>query len=144
MANKVYSVNWYRTINTLTNLQTTFNIQSPGRQIKLKSILVNIDVLFVAPAVGHAYLETTQEHTFFLSLGTAGQKIASAVNVTGGTPINNTGDQIRINKLGQYIFDSFFITNSIDFIFGISNFSAADVIYDASIIIETEENPIYQ
>lgn len=142
MSNKVYTATWEETVNAGITYESNFNIDSPGKEIKIKSIALTWRIEEIATGI-LIPTDTTTDQRLYLMVGQANKKIASDFVYITGIPLYKA-DIIRIFKPMQYFFDSFFITNNLLFRLQINNLSAAQKKHIVSLIVETEEKQMYQ
>jgi len=141
MSNRVYIASFNTTLTPATPvLNSTFRIESPGREIKIKSITVtwfmyNTTTLQVMPWRS----QVTQ--SFLLRVNPLQPDIGYAFTPTGGTvPQRN----IYISEPAAYHFDGFFMANELRFELSIFNHPATEnVIHRLSVIVETEEQTMF-
>jgi len=140
MANKVYTANWVEPIAAGMDFDTDFSILSVNRQIKIKSITWDINVIEI-PSGKRIDLVATQTIKPYLQLFV--DTFARTFNNISGVPITLNGKQIDLYRPGQWLFDSFFITNQLFGKILIRNSSLFGATIETTLIIETEEENIY-
>lgn len=141
MSNRVYIASFNTTLTPATPvLDSIFRIESPGREIKIKSITVtwrmyDTTTLQILPW----RVETTQ--SFILRVNPLQQDIGYAFTHTGGTVPQRI---INITEPASYHFDGFFIANELRLELSIFNHPATNnVIHMLSVIVETEEQTMF-
>lgn len=141
MANRVYIASFNTTLTPASSvLNSQFRIESPGREIKIRSITVTwwmYDITAIALIPWRS--NTTQN--FLLRVNPVQPDIGYAFTPTGGTaPQRN----IFIFEPGTFHFDGFFCANELRFELNITNSPAAnDIIHRVTIIVETEEQAMF-
>jgi len=143
MSRKVYDITFNFNNNSGASRTATFDIESPGREMKIKSILLNI---LCYQTVSNQIIPNKNNTTqfYYLVVGQAGNSIAYPfANLTGLVPSIN-GERFRITEPGQYFFDSFFASNNLGFALSVSNNEpVADCTYEIAIVVETEEKTVF-
>lgn len=137
-SNKVYSCNYSTLVNAGNTFVSTLLLQSVGRQIKIKSI--SLDWQMINNTTGQ-YISPEQNTTqgLRLTIDPGTTKIASPF-IVGANPPTTNGTQLIMYIPGQKQFDCFFIVDNINLTLQIDNVSAADnYLHDVCIIVETEE-----
>lgn len=126
------------------SLALDFAINSNNRELKIKSIMIEIGLV---KAVGGKVIPWQQNTDIrcFLSVGqgAGGQQITSSFTFTVGDPTFK-GTGLFFMNPGFYQFDSFFITNSLPFAIQIDNLSADIVQVYYMLSVEVIENIIWQ
>jgi len=145
---KVYCGYIDTTINGGAFILKGFRVISPNRKLKLKSILIDWQILDTTTGL-IVPIEANTGQKMQLSIGGGGlpvQKIGSDLNNTSGPAFTSTGYSFYISKPGQTIFNSFFAANEINFLLLIQNLilAANPHKHTWSIIVEIEERNIYQ
>jgi len=140
--NKVYTASWQATVNAGLNFVSNFAINSVGREIKLKSILIDLEIIDVATG-SIVPIAVTTGHAIILTLQNTGPVIANAFIVSSGAPYA-MGNIIRLSYPGQYQFDCFYVQNNLNLTLQIDNFSAGQAMYNAGVIIETQEKTVFR
>jgi hypothetical protein len=143
MPNRVYTAIYSEVLAPGFNFISTFQILSPGRELRIRSI--SLDWMITNPITNiKVPVGINTEQYLKLTVGNYLNDIANGfINITNPPDFN--GRAIEIYEPTQLFFDSFFITNSLPFILQIQNNNAAnDFINQVTIIVETEENPMYQ
>lgn len=141
---KLYCATLDRTLLGGTLVLNTFDIVSPNRKLKIKSILFDwIAQEFVSGAF--VPYEQNIHEAVKLSIGNypASSKIGNSFT-NGPIPWTTSGTQIHISKPGQYTLNSFFSANNIPFSLQIENTSGIVIRNFISITVEIEEKNIYQ
>jgi hypothetical protein len=136
MANKVYSGVWHNTLafNAVANID--FSLQSVGRNIKIKSVALTLDVF--EPGMTRRYDWQTMLSFVRLTLASGSQSPTYPFTGLGYTYM---GKNLEIYQPMQYFFDSFFIANQLDMNLFIVNCEGAGLTREfwTTVIIETEE-----
>lgn len=140
MANKVYSGVWHNTLAFGAVANLDFTLQSVGRQIKIKSIALTLDVF--EPGMTRRYDWQTMLSFVRLTIADGPQ---SPTHSFVGAGYTYTGKNIEIYQPFQYFFDSFYIANQLDMNLFIVNCEGAGLTREfwTAIIIETEEDTIF-
>jgi hypothetical protein len=141
MANRVFSGYWEKTIAAGALFTSAFDIDSANREMKIKSLFWSLMITDTATGKKIDYI-TTLEHLF--SLYIFANAAAAPFTYVSGQTFSDNGNYLISWFPGQYFFDSFFIKNNLSFQLNIRNKSAIQVMYDTSVIVETEENITYQ
>lgn len=138
---KVYAIVFGYAVASGFGANTQFELQSNNREIKIKSIAINTQFTaagLIIPEESNTLIDWT------LAIGSANTQIALPfVNIAGVVPISN-GDRIYFYRSGQQLFDSFFVKNKAVFNLTCMNNSPDAASLSFSIVVETEENIIYQ
>ena len=143
MKNRVFTAYWNPTLAPAATLAAQFQILSNYRNIKLKSLMLSWWMRNTT--VGNIVMpQNNTNQNMSLTIGAVGTKIADAFQSTGGTAPTTTGNEIYIFEPGQWLFDSFFINNSVGFNLAIQNNDGANTfLHFLNIVCETEESIIY-
>lgn len=122
-----------------------FMIQSPGRRIKIKSILTDWQLLETVSGKKIIWRDNPDIYMIFVigDFGLTTPQITKPFVRTGGAPFLFNGNVIWITEPKQVFFDSFYISNQIPFSFQVYNFSGINLDSFISCVIETEEAPVY-
>jgi len=125
------------------NWSGNWNIQRPSRELKIKSIWV--DLFLRNQTTGNIIqFENNKEVNFQLRIGSLTENIAQPFNIPAGVVFVRTGGHFYFTKPQQIIFDSFYIANQLDFDCVITNMSAANnYLQQMSLIVETQEKILY-
>lgn len=137
--NNIYSAYRSSSVPAAGGVSTTVQIKAPQRSIRLKSILVDLELFYTVSGLRLPNdSQTTQLFSCYIS--SPGTKLSKMFMVTAGTPLTNNGDYIRITKEGQIYFDGLFFINEINMIIQSNNVEAAlAVTHNITIVLETEE-----
>lgn len=140
--NNIYSAYRSASVAAAGSVSTTVQIKAPQRSIRLKSILVDLELFYTVSGLRLPNdSQTTQLFSCYIS--SPGTKLSKMFMVTAGTPLTNNGDYIRITKEGQIYFDGLFFINDINMIIQSNNVEAAlAVTHNITIVLETEEEII--
>jgi hypothetical protein len=141
MANRVYSGYWEKTIAAAALFTAAFDIDSANREMKIKNIFWSLNITDSATGKRVDWMTTT-DHLY--SLYIFANAAAMPFTYVSGQTFSDNGNYLITWNPGQIFFDSFFIKNNLSAQLNIRNKSAGQVMYDTSVIIETEENIIYQ
>jgi len=141
MSYKVYTATWQEVVNAGLSFASHFSIQSVGREIKIRSILISWQIRDLVAGVMVNY-RTTPLHSLLFTLANTGPLIADTFRITSGPPYA-MGNIIQIYDPGQYVFDAFFVSNEVLLTLQLGNVSPNQAQYDVSLIIETEEKTMF-
>lgn len=137
--NKTYTINEAAFIPAGNNANFGFSIVSPGRDINIKSILIDISFYAAAP---QAMIPITNNTIFDWILELTNIDSLPFGNLSGPVP-NTNGKNLQLYTNGQTFYDSLKGNNNIDFGLSMSNLSAAtNYSARATIVIETFEEII--
>jgi len=142
MSNKVYTAQWNLSIAAAGSATAGFNIQSVGREIKIKSITLEWYMAQNGVNTPIPWRTTTTE-SIVLYVGGFGNKFASSYDNLTGALVASNGYQVVITEPKQLFFDSFFVPNNLQFSFVINNFAAFIVDHLVCITVETEEHTMF-
>jgi len=141
VANKVYTIWYSEAVLSGFGFAAEFDLLSNNREIKLKSIDINLQFTDAAVIIPE---DSNTNINWNLSLGAVGSQIALPfTNFVGAAP-QSSGDRLFFYRSGQHFFNSFFIRNNTRFFLTLFNNSANAISATFSITVETEENIIYQ
>ena len=121
---------------------SNFSIQSAGREISIKSIALDWNMLDTLTGVRIPWRTVTDQNLQLIigNFGLSPQQIASPFRQTGGTPPAFNGSTFIITEPKQLFFRKFFVANELPFSLQLFNNNAANARdYSVSIIVETEE-----
>lgn len=145
MADKIYTFCENVTINAGLNVQYDFHIAANNRELKIRSI--TLDQYLINNTSGKRVpIEQNTELLFRLEVGSnvTGQNISTPFTQTAGPSFVYKGNCFFITKPGQWVFDSFIVTNILPFRMILTNTAAAINFYNAiSLLIEVEEKIIW-
>lgn len=123
------------------------------RTLKIKSILLDVSVLWFAGGVSTVHNSTNYpvEQEFNLTVGwNVGGGTFNAfakpfiIPAMAGLLVEDTGNYFKLVQSGQYLFNCFFVSERLDFSFNATNYTAADLMrYNINLVIEIEENINY-
>ena len=138
MSNIAYSASWSLNVAAVSSAQSNLSILSAGRDIKIKSAYIGIQISDLVTGLKIPW-ENTTEDSITVTIG-VGAPIALPFRAVGGsTPIFN-GGQIYIYEPGQYFFDAFYISNECFVNMQVDNLALINNhVYQISLIIETEQ-----
>lgn len=140
---KVYTSSFTFNLNAGFGGVSIFQISSANRELQLKSILWDWTMRNNTTNALLSY-ENNGLQKISIQVGDAGRQIALPFQYISGTALVQNGEYLRINKPGQYFFDSFFIKNSIQFALSVQNDDAANsFLHSGCIVVETSEKIIY-
>jgi len=142
MSYKVYSAQWNLSIAAAGSATAGFNIQSVGREIKIKSITLE---WYIAQNGVNTPIpwRSVVNQSIYLQVGGFANKFASAFDgLTGSLPSAN-GYYLVMTEPGQLFFDSFFVPNNLPLQFTINNFAAFIADHFVNITVETEEHTMF-
>ena len=145
---RVYTAQWTHNLVGADLKTSRWSIISSGREISIKSVLINFHALISGTAVTIPF-ETMVNQYFQFAIHNETQLIDSTVITSNfeeftGTAPGQVGRQLAFRTPGQYFFESCFFKNKVCFEIISQNFNAGitiDLIYN--ITIETEERIIY-
>lgn len=143
LGNKVYTMfGTHSPVNAGANYNTTWDLFSPGRSIKIKSISWDLK-LFNANTFQRISIRDSNSYVFHrLNIGTNATAPLGDVfqNFLPVGFMNYTGQGLTFFDPGQRSFDCFYARNTIGFNFYIENHEAViNVAFEISVIAETEE-----
>jgi len=139
---RVYTIFFSYGILSGFGANTQFELVSNNREIKIKSIAINLQFTDGGPNIIPEDSNTLI--SWSLQVGSANTQIALPFqNIAGPPPVSN-GDRMYFYKSGQQLFDSFFVKNNCIFNLVVFNNTPGAVTASFNIIVETEENIIYQ
>lgn len=142
--NKIYTGQLIAGIAGVGALSGTFEILSPGRSLKIKSITVDFNVYDNITGRIVPFENLTQMQLLINVGGIAAgdQGIAKMFNHIGGTPFNSTGKGFTISKPCQLQFDSFYTENRFPLTWQVTNYTG-DKIFMLSFLIEVQEQTLF-
>lgn len=148
VASKIFTGYWYGILNpwagppapAASTRICDFNIQNTGRQMNLKSLIINHDLSNFnnpTPPIPNE-LNTFVEFRLSVFPTVIGIVPASVFTVTGGT-IDFTGSQFDLTRSGQYHFEKLFLENNIRFRLTIQNYDSLNqYFYHYNLVAEIE------
>lgn len=148
LKNNIYTSLWSFNCTPGTHGFSTWFI-SVMRTMKIKSVLFDLSLIRIgAPAVAYNSHNYPQDQDFQLLIGyngmTGTNKFASPMFFTAPPAPVNTGDYLILTRPQQVQFNSFFVSERLDFTFSANNYTAADIFqYNFTLAVETEENINY-
>jgi hypothetical protein len=142
MANNIYTGNVFQLIAAAGNYQSIFQIQQNLRIIKIKSIGLTWEVINNVTNMRVDLDANTEQQMVFQMSGPNGavDRVGLPFLPIGGSLLSNTGQTVNFYRPGQFLFDSFYLSNGAGFILTLQNRNAA-VAYGHyfCIMVETEE-----
>jgi hypothetical protein len=146
MKNKVYTVYPFGSVLAGGNtFDYVFQLDNVLQDFKLKSILYDIRINETAVPYKRLPLEVNTTQNYYLNVnvvpvGITFARIFTPITIPGGgTYINGAG--FSINKPGQYLFDSFCISKSLQFYLGYTNTDALiNYSFFSTLVVEIEDN----
>jgi len=143
MSNKVYIASYNILLDNVNPaLNSAFLLQSVGREIKIRSISVTWRLFNETTGAVIPWRSCTN-HTFTLRVNPLRPEVGNPfLPDTGTVPERN----IYIFEPGTFYYDCFYMENELYFTLNVTNLIAAtnNVRQNISIIIETEENTMFQ
>lgn len=150
MSLSVYSYYFTLPIALSSNASEVFRLESVQRTMKIKSIMLQCSVLDTDAGAFRNYNDSIKplDYRYVLTVGNNGilnsNKIGKALTHTNGAGIGIiTGDMFTIFNSGQYLFDSFFISESLDFNFYFENYNTTKARTALTCVILEVESRIY-
>jgi len=142
MSLSVYSAQWNASIVAAGSASSTFNIQSVGREIKIRSITLAWYPARQGTNVPIPWRSMVDE-SIYLQIGGSANKFAAPFdNITGVNPSSN-GNYIVMTEPGQLIFDSFWTPNNLPLFLTINNFAAFAIDNFVSVSVEIEQRTMF-
>lgn len=143
--NRVFTANYALTIAAGATLTSNFSIQSVGREIQIRSITVDWQIMNTLTGAIIPWRSVTDQllNLIIGNFGLTPIQIGSAFLQTGGTGPAFNGNTFRITEPRQILFNSFFIANELPLSLQVNNLAAAERDHNISVIIETSEKTLF-
>lgn len=144
MANKIYTGGWGTPVLAPAALYSSiFRIDNALREMKIKSIHIDLSIMDATNNLPVRTEQINNNLVFNLNVGSVNTKIGKNFEPIAGAPIN-TFDQFTLTRAGSWYFDSFFISETLDFNIFMQNLDIA-ISYQAQVylLVEIEENVKY-
>jgi len=144
MSYKVHTTEYDVTLNGIATSAEVLQITDNQRHFKINSIFWDYSITDVL-LNKNVPLESNIDLFHWFRIGHASvSPVGYTFNVISGTYLINSGFYFRMFKPGQLIFDSFFMTNLLQFRLLASNSNAAkNYTITGSIIVEISDEIIY-
>ena len=126
MGNKVYTAGWGTpSIAPLDLYGSNFEIFSALREMKIKSIHTVFDIINDTTGKRVGFESDLNQLQISLQVGNANTPFSKSFNVTSGSSINNF-DTFMITRPDSFYFDSFFISERLEFSLACQNLDAVN------------------
>lgn len=138
--NKVYTGVLNTTFGAAGQVVSNFEIRNTRRDMKIKTI--GVDLRVYNNTLNQAIpFERMIGQWFSVYVGFTGNQtlFAKTFNQTGGTALTNTGREFQLSRPGQYLFDSFFVSEVLPIVITLNNRIMNVVEMRCSLMIEIEE-----